>query len=83
MDSNQENVQASATAGVIDRVTDLIRYLAAARLPEETDGLLDLLRDLEDLEFAATVLQAHLAIAYEALPPAWYGKQCIPWGFLG
>jgi hypothetical protein len=83
MESNQENVQAPAAADVIDMVTDLVRYLAAAPLPEETDALLDLLRDLEDLKFATTVLKAQLAIAYETLPPAWYGKQCIPWGFLG
>ncbi|WP_427130763.1 HNH endonuclease [Pseudarthrobacter sp. S9] len=67
MDGNREPGQAPAAAQRGDAsVRDMIRSLAAQRPCIESAGLIDQLRDAEDLKSAAAAFQARVAVAFDA-----------------
>jgi hypothetical protein len=67
MDGNREPALAQAAAGRGDAtVKDLIRSLTAIHPCDRSAGLIDQLRDLEDLKSAAAGLQARIAVAFDA-----------------
>jgi len=57
----------ASNAGVGMEVAEVIRLLADARPAADSAGLIDQIRDLEDLKSAAAALQARHAVAFDAL----------------
>jgi hypothetical protein len=60
-------VASAPASGEDATIADLLRSLAAIRPCADSAGLIDQLRELEDLQSAAAGLQARIAVAFDAV----------------
>jgi hypothetical protein len=61
----EQGPEAASKAAVGVAVTEMIRTLADARPPADSGGMIDRLRELEDLKCAAAALQARITVAFD------------------
>ncbi|MGY2745796.1 DUF222 domain-containing protein [Arthrobacter sp. UYCu723] len=87
MDGNREPEVARSAAAGGGTVTDVLRSLGAVRLCHADDdggaGLIDQLRQLEDLKSAAAALQARITVAFAAAQRRTRRAQGVPAAELG
>ncbi|MET3812011.1 hypothetical protein ABIB14_003141 [Arthrobacter sp. UYEF3] len=77
MDGEQGS-EAASKATLAVTVTEMIRSLAIARPPADSAGLIDGLRELEDLKSAAAALQARYAVAFDLRQRSEHADAGIP-----
>ncbi|WP_426976625.1 DUF222 domain-containing protein [Pseudarthrobacter sp. O4] len=82
MNGNREPYEAPAAAGSV-AVRDVARSLAAVRPCGDSAGLIDQLRELEDMKSAAAALQARIAVAFDAAQRRTQREQGVPAAELG
>lgn len=77
MDGGQgPEVVSEAASGVT--VTEMIRTLAGARPAADSAGMIDQLRELEDLKSAAAARQARIAVAFDLKQRSEQARAGIP-----